>query len=62
MKTGGGGVSLNMVSIHVLKNDERGDFCHRLVGSRDPQKWGIFAKKGRCLTELTVTPIKGVLW
>ncbi len=29
------------------KNDtKRGDFCHRLVGSRDFQKGGIFSQKG----------------
>ncbi len=45
------------------KNAKRGDFCHRLLGSRDLRNGDIFAKKGRCLTEDTpVTPIKGVLW
>ena len=58
--------SLNMVPWYVStykKTRKRDDFCHRLVGSWDLQKGGIFAKKGRCLTEDTpVTPIKGVLW
>ena len=48
-----------LVRIHVQKkNDEKGLFL-----SQNLQKEGIFAKKGRCLTEDTpVTPIKGVLW
>ncbi len=49
---------------HTKKTTKMGDFCHRLVESRDLQKGGtsIFAKKGRCVTEHTpVTPIKGVL-
>ncbi len=64
---GGGGVTQyggTLVHIHVQKkNVKRGDFCHRLLGSRDLQKGGIFAKNCRCSTEDTpVTPIKGVLW
>ncbi len=44
------------------KMTKRGDFCHRLLGSWDLQKEGIFAKKGRCLTEDTpVVLIKEVL-
>ncbi len=60
------GGSLNMVPWYAStckKTTKKGNFCHRLVGSRDLQKGGIFAKKARCLTEDTlVTPIKGVLW
>ena len=64
---GGGGVTQygTLVRIHVQKNDEKRDFCHRLhrlVGSRDLQKGDICAKKGRCLTvDTPVAWIKGVL-
>ena len=53
-----------LVRIQVQKKQwKKGDFCRRLVGSRDLQKGGIFAKMGRRLTEDTpVTPIIGVLW
>ncbi len=52
-----------LVRIHVQKKRWKGVIFVRLVGSWDLQKGGIFAKKGRCLTEDTpVTPIKGVLW
>ncbi len=63
---GGGGVTQygTLVCIHVQKNDEKGWFLSQIGGvPGDLQKGGIFAKKGRCLTEDTpVTSIKGVLW
>ncbi len=62
---GGGGHSIGYLGMHPHTNKtmKRGDFCHKLVGSRDLQKGGIFAKKGSCLTEDTpVMPIKKDLW
>ncbi len=38
-----------LVRIHVPKNDEKGRVLSQIGGgSRDLQKGGIFAKKGRC--------------
>ncbi len=46
---GGGGVTQfgTLVRIHVQKTTTKiGDFCHRLVGSRDLQKVEYFRQKG----------------
>ncbi len=62
---GGGSRSLNMVPWYASmykKNNEKGRFLSQIGGVPGPQKGGIFAKKGRCLTEDTPVTIKGVLW
>ncbi len=55
----GGSLNSTLVRIHVKKMPKRGDFCHRLVGSRDLQKGGISKRVGVWLKILMLCRWKG---